>query len=320
MTTETTTAERAFVEPKRRPYWIQVVIRIIKEKPLGTFGLIVVVLLILAGVFADFLAPYPMNKINLADTLSPPSLTHWLGTDNLGRDVFSNIIYGARVSMIIGFTATFASMVVSIIIGALSAQIGGLFDMIMQRFVDAWMCIPGLMILLIMMSILGKGMPQMIAAMAIPGGIGGSRMIRSAVLAVKAYPYVEAERAIGCGLFPLLYRHVLPNIAPLIILAAAMQVGGMIMMESGLSFLGYGVPPGVPSWGSMLSQEGRQYMEIAPALAFWPGFVLSIVIFGSNMFGDALRDILDPRLKGGVGSYTGPDAKKLKKMKAKTSM
>jgi peptide/nickel transport system permease protein len=182
--------------------------------------------------------------------------------------------------------------------------------MIVQRFVDAWLSIPGLLILLIIMSIFGKGIPQIILAISLPMGIGGSRMIRSAVIAIRENAYIESARAAGATLWSLMYRHIIPNIAPVIIIAAAMQVGGVIMMESGLSFLGFGVPPGVPSWGSMLSQEGRTYMEIAPTLAFWPGFVLSLVIFGTNMFGDALRDLLDPRLKGGLGSYSKP--KKLK--------
>jgi peptide/nickel transport system permease protein len=320
MASNTATIDKPIAEPKKRSYFVDLLVRLIKEKPLGTLGLLIVVILLLTGIFANQLAPYAMNKIDLTATLASPYPAHLLGTDNLGRDVLSNIIYGARISMIIGITATLCTMIVSIFIGALSATIGGTFDLILQRFVDAWMCIPGMMILLIMMSIMGKGVPQMILAMAIPGGIGGSRMIRSAVMAIRENQYIEANRAIGASTGWLLMRHIIPNIAPLIILGAAMQVGGMIMMESGLSFLGYGVPPGVPSWGSMLSNEGRQYMEIAPALAFWPGFALALVIFGCNMFGDALRDLMDPRLKGGVGSYTAPGEKQRKKIKARLRM
>lgn len=320
MASNATTMDKVIAEPKRRPYLLELLIRLIKEKPLGTVGLVIVVILLLTGIGAELLAPFPMNKIDLTATLAGPSPKHMLGTDNLGRDVLANLIYGARVSMIIGTLATLLTMVVSIFIGALSATIGGTFDLILQRFVDAWMCIPGIMILLIMMSILGKGLPQMIAAMAIPGGIGGSRMIRSAVIAIKENQYIEANRAIGASTGWLMMRHIIPNIAPLIILASAMQIGGMIMMESGLSFLGFGVPPGVPSWGSMLSNEGRQYMEIAPALAFWPGFCLALVIFGCNVFGDALRDLMDPRLKGGVGTYAAPGEKQKMKIKARLKL
>lgn len=145
----------------------------------------------------------------------------------------------------------------------------------------------------------------MIIALSIPVAIGGSRTIRSAVLAIKENTYVEAGRAIGCSTWALLFRHIVPNIMPIVIITYSMIVGGMILMEASLSFLGFGVPPGVPSWGYMLSQEGRKYMEIAPTLAIWPGLALTLVVFSANMFGDALRDLLDPRLKGKMGRYGG---------------
>ena len=302
-------------EPKRRNFWVETFIRLIKEKPLGLIGLIIVFGLLFTGIFADILAPYPMNKIDLLAILSPPSGEHLLGTDNLGRDVLSNIIYGARVSLIVGLTATLLSTVVSLIIGSISALVGGKFDLILQRFVDGWLCIPGLLILLIMMSIIGKGLFQMIVAISIPAGIGQSRMIRSAVIAIKENPYIDAGRAIGCNTWRLLYRHIVPNIMPIVIVGFSMSIGGAILMEAGLSFLGFGVPPGVPSWGSMLSQEGRIYMEIAPALSIWPGLALTLVVFGTNMFGDAMRDLLDPKLKGGLGSYTAPKDKTINKAK-----
>jgi peptide/nickel transport system permease protein len=302
--------------PRRHTSFVSLFIRLWKEKPLGTIGLAIVLVLLLTGIFADFMAPYPMLKQDLMHTLEGPSAAHWLGTDNLGRDVLSRIIYGARVSVIIGLSATALTTVVSIIIGALSALIGGKFDLVMQRFVDAWMCIPGMLILLIMVSILGKGMLQIILVLGIPAGIGGSRMIRSAVFAIRENTYVEAGRAIGCSTWMLLRRHILPNIMPVIIIGFSMMIGGVILMEASLSFLGYGVPPGVPSWGSMLSQEGRIYMEIAPMLAIWPGLALTLVVFGTNVFGDALRDLLDPKLKGGVGRYGGPR----KKVKVETSL
>ena len=305
----TDTPDRVIAEPKRRSAFMDIIIRLFKEKPLGTVGLFIVLILLITGIFADVLAPYEMNKIDLINSLQGPSAAHLLGTDNLGRDVLSNIIYGARISVIIGLSATSLTTVVSVIIGALSAFIGGKFDLFMQRFVDAWICIPGLLILLIMMSIMGKGMWQMIAAISVPMGIGGSRMIRSAVIAIKENTYIEAGRAIGSTTGRMMNKHILPNIMPIVIIGFSMQIGGVILMEAGLSFLGFGVPPGVPSWGSMLSQEGRAYMEIAPALAIWPGLALSLVVYGTNMFGDALRDLQDPKLKGGLGSYGGPRKK-----------
>jgi peptide/nickel transport system permease protein len=308
------TGNEAIAEPKRHSFLVDLLIRLWKEKPLGTIGLVIVLVLLLTGIFADFLAPYPMGKTDLLNMLQPPSAQHLLGTDNVGRDELSQIIYGARVSVIIGLSATALTMVVSIIIGALSALIGGKFDLVVQRFVDAWLCIPVMLILLIMVSILGKGMWQVIVVIGIPTGIGSSRIIRSAVFAIKENTYVDAGRAIGCSTFTLLTRHILPNIMPVIIIGFSTMIGGVILMEASLSFLGYGVPPGVPSWGSMLSQEGRIFMEIEPMLAVWPGLALTLVVYGTNMFGDALRDLLDPKLKGGLGSYGGPR----KKVKIKT--
>lgn len=304
-----TTVDMALAEPKRRPFLVDLFVRLWKEKPLGTIGLAIVLIMLLTGIFADWLAPYPMSKIDLFNTLAPSSAQHWLGTDQMGRDVLSRIIYGARVSVIIGLSASLLSTVVSIIIGALSALIGGIFDLVVQRFVDAFLCIPGMLILLIMMSIIGNGTTQVIMAIGIPMGIGGSRIIRSAVFAIKENTYVDAGRAIGSSTWSMLIRHIIPNIMPVIIIGFSMMIGGAILMEASLSFLGYGVSLGVPSWGSMLSQEGRIYMEIAPTLALWPGLALTLVVFGTNVFGDALRDLLDPRLKGGIGSYGGPKRK-----------
>jgi peptide/nickel transport system permease protein len=312
----TGTIEEAIAEPKRRPFLVDLFIRLVKEKPLGTIGLAIVLVLLLTGIFADLLAPYPMGDTDPIHNLESPSAQHWLGTDNLGRDELSNIIYGARVSVIIGLSATILTTIISVIIGALSALIGGKFDLLMQRFVDAWLCIPGFLILLIIVSILGKGTWQIIVAIGLPMGIGGSRMIRSAALGIKENVYIDAGRAIGCSTWGLLTRHIIPNIMPVIIIGFSMMIGGAILMEASLSFLGFGVPPGVSSWGSMLSQEGRTYMEIAPALAIWPGLALTLVVWGTNMFGDALRDLLDPRLKGGLGRYGGP----LKKVKIKTHL
>jgi peptide/nickel transport system permease protein len=308
-------------EPKRHSFLVDLLIRLWREKPLGTIGLAIVLVLLITGIFADWLAPYdPINDMDLRNILAGPSAQHWLGTDNLGRDELSNIIYGARISVIIGLSATALTMAVSVIIGALSALIGGKFDLVVQRFVDAWMSIPGMLILLIMMSILGRGMWQLIVVIGIPGGIGGSRMIRSAVFAIRENTYVEAGRAIGGSTWTLLIRHIIPNIMPVIIIGFSMMIGGVILMEAGLSFLGYGAPPGVPSWGRMLSVEGKRYMQTAPMLAVWPGLALSLVVYGTNMFGDAMRDLLDPRLKGGLGSYGGPGKKIKKKIKIKTSL
>jgi peptide/nickel transport system permease protein len=306
-----TTPSEVIAEPKRHSFLVDLFLRTLKEKPLGTLGFVILFGLLVVGIFASYIAPYPMAQVNLMDKLLPPSSTHLLGTDALGQDELSNLIYGARVSLIIGLSATFLNMIIGIIIGGTSALIGGKFDLVVQRFVDAWLSIPTMLVLLTMMSILGRGMWQMVIAIGIPMGIGGSRMIRSAVIAIRENAYIDASRAIGCSTTTMFRRHILPNIMPVIIIGFSVTLGVAILMEASLSFLGFGVPPDVPSWGSMLSQQGRTYMEMAPMLAFWPGFMLTIAVYGANMFGDAIRDLLDPRLRGGAGRYGGP-RKKLK--------
>ncbi len=173
----------------------------------------------------------------------------------------------------------------------------------MQRFVDAWMAFPGLLLLLTIMSIAGRGLLQIILVLGIAGGIGGSRVVRAAVIAIKENDYFLAARAVGTPTSQIFLRHVLPNIVAPIIIIFSINIGGVILSEASLSFLGFGLPIGVPSWGVMLSQEGRQFMEMAPRLAVWPGLCLTIVVYSLNMFGDAMRDLLDPRLRGGQGSY-----------------
>ena len=303
MTTNAGTAVPSKKEKKHHGFWFDLFRRLIREKPLGTFGLVIVIILFLTGIFANFLAPYGMNDVHLSDVLKPPSSTYLLGTDQLGRDLLSRLIYGARISMIIGLGATAVSEGLATIIGIVSGYIGGKLDLIVQRFVDAWMSIPGFVLLMTVMSIVGNGMFQLIMIIGIQGAIGHSRIIRSAVIGIKSNMYVSAADAIGCGPIRTMIRHILPNVMAVIIIGFTIGMGGAIMYEASLSFLGFGVPPGVPSWGSMLSREGKQYMEVAPYLALWPGAALTLVVYGINMFGDALRDILDPRLRGGIGRY-----------------
>ncbi|MEE8470945.1 MAG: ABC transporter permease [Dehalococcoidia bacterium] len=288
-------------EARRRSRLAGFFIRLVREKPLGTFGGAIVLVLLFAGIFADLLAPYEMNEINLDALLAPSSGQNWLGTDQLGRDVLSRIIYGARVSVIIGISATTINIVVATTIGVLSGFLGGKFDMVAQRFVDAWMAFPGLLLLITIMSLVGQGIIQIVLVLGILGGIGASRVVRSAVIGIKENTYFTAAEAIGSTTGRTLFRHVMPNIMSPIIIIFTTTVGGVILAEASLSFLGFGLPPDVASWGGMLSGEGRKYMVISPGLALWPGLALSVVVYGTNMFGDALRDLLDPRLRGGVG-------------------
>ena len=291
------------VEGKRRSFLIDFMTRLWKEKPLGMVGGAITLLLLLIAIFANFLAPYGMNECHMEDYLSPTSATHWLGADNLGRDILSRVIFGARISVIVGLAATIVSTIISIIIGLLSGYFGGKFDMIVQRFVDAWMCFPGLLILMVLMSVIGTGMWQVITVLGLLYGINSSRIIRSAVLSVKENVYVQAAVAIGCPTGRILIRHILPNVAAPIIILFTTRVPDVILTEASLSFLGFGIPPPAPSWGGMLSGSGRSYMFRAPWMVIWPGLALAIVVYGINMFGDAVRDLLDPRLRGGIGRY-----------------
>ena len=289
------------IAPKRRSRLAAFLIRLVKEKPLGTAGGIIILLLIFVAIFADVLAPYPYIEIHLADILKAPSAQYLLGTDHVGRDFLSRIIYGARISMAVGLAATTINVVVAVLIGGTSGFFGGKLDLVVQRFVDAWMCFPGLLLLLTIMSIAGRGLLQIILILGIAGGIGGSRVLRGAVIGIKENDYFLAARAIGSPRWRTLIRHVLPNIMPVVIIIFSITVGGVIMSEASLSFLGFGLPASVPSWGGMLSREGRRYMEIAPWLALFPGLALTITVYCFNMLGDAMRDLLDPRLRGGEG-------------------
>ena len=298
---DTTGMPSAVSEPKRRARLADFFIRLWREKPLGTACGIIVLILILMAIFADVLAPYSYNEIHLADILKGPSAQYLLGTDQLGRDFLSRLIYGARLSLIVGLAATALNVVVAVLIGGISGFFGGKLDLAVQRFVDAWMSFPGLLLLLTIMSIAGQGLLQMILVLGISGGIVGSRVVRGAVIGVKENVYFQAAEAIGGTKWRTLIRHVLPNIMAPVIIIFSINIGGVIVSEASLSFLGFGLPPDIPSWGGLLSREGRKYMEQAPQLAFWPGLCLTVTVYSLNMFGDALRDLLDPRLRGRVG-------------------
>ena len=275
---------------------------------MGAISAVIVLLLATSAVLADTIAPHPFQQIHLADRLTGPTSAYPLGTDQLGRDLLSRLVHGARLSLGVGFASTTISVLVSLLIGGVAGFVGGTVDILVQRVVDAWMSFPGLLLLLTIMSVVGQGIPQIIMVLGVTYGVGNSRVIRSAVLGIKENVYFEAARAIGSGRFHTLMRHVWPNITAPIIVTFSITIGAIIVAEASLSFLGFGLPPQVPSWGSMLSREGRQYMEMAPRLAMLPGVALTIVVYCLNMLGDALRDLLDPRLRGGSGGGLGARA------------
>jgi len=290
-------------EAKRYPFLVDLFIRLVREKPLGTVGGVIVLLLLVVGILANFLAPYGYNEIYVAERLSPPSIHTLLGTDNLGRDLFSRIIYGARISMYVGLGTSAIATALSALVGIVSGYLGGRVDTVIQRFVDAWMCLPGLFLILAIIAVVGPGLVQVIIVLGLLYGVGQSRVIRSAVIAIRSNVYVEAARAVGCPTWRVLLRHILPNVMAPIIILFTITMGAAIITEASISFLGYGIPPPIPSWGGMLSEAGRRYMLMAPWLALWPGLALAIVVYGINMLGDAFRDLLDPRLRGGLGRY-----------------
>ena len=275
--------------------------RLFTEKLLGAVGAIICILFLCTGIFAEVIAPYGYNEMNPIDRLKPPSAEYLFGTDQIGRDVFSRIVHGARTSLIIGFSAAFISILISTFIGVTTGFFRGKFDMIVQRMVDAWMSFPDLVVVIVAVSVFGPGMWQVILVLSLLYGIAGSRIVRSAVLTVKENDYVHAAESIGVSVPRILLRHILPNImAPLIVLFTT-RLAGVILVEAALSFLGLGIPPPAPSWGGMLSFEGRSYMFQAPWLAIMPGLAITVVVYNINMFGDALRDLLDPWMRGSGG-------------------
>ncbi|GIX48262.1 MAG: peptide ABC transporter permease [Candidatus Tectimicrobiota bacterium] len=288
----------AVARPRPRPGRWRLLRRLVREKPLGGVGALIVLLMLVLAVFADWIAPFPYDEMHLRDRLKPSSTRYLLGTDNMGRDLFSRIVYGARVSMLVGLGTVSLGTGLATLVGVLSAYFGGRLDTYVQRLVDAWQAFPWLVILLSIMAVIGPGLGNVILALGVLTAASGSRVIRSAVLAVREQPFIEAARAVGCGHARILLRYVLPNVVAPIIVLATVGLGAAILIEAALSFLGFGVPPPYPSWGEMLSGSGRSYMYKAPWMAIWPGVAISLAVFGFNMLGDALRDLLDPRLRG----------------------
>jgi peptide/nickel transport system permease protein len=280
--------------------WLLALVWFVRTKPLGAIGGIIVAAMLVMAVFAEQIAPFGYDDTIRGARMKAPSAAHWLGTDNLSRDMWSRIVYGARVSVTVGFATVGLALLVATAIGVSSAYFGGLWDLVVQRVVDAWLSFPYLVIILSVMAVLGPGRLNLILSVSIIAAATNSRVIRGAAIAVMQSQFVEAARAMGCGHARIIVRHLLPNVAATIIILATIALGAVVLAESALSFLGFGVPPPYPSWGAMLSGSGRTYMLRAPWMAIWPGVAISLAVFGFNMLGDALRDVLDPRLRGGA--------------------
>jgi peptide/nickel transport system permease protein len=265
---------------------------------LGTVGFVIMVLFVLAAIFADVICRYSPLTVDSAHALAAPGMQHWLGTDSFGRDVWARIIHGARISLAVGIGSTALGGFFGVIIGLASGYLSGWVDLVFQRVTDILQALPLLVLALVMTAALGPSLPNVIIAIAIPLVPIVARVIRANTLALRELPFIEAAKSIGMSETRIALRHVLPNtLAPLIVLATA-QLGSTILTEASLSFLGLGIPEPYPSWGRMLSESAAEYVRTAPWLVIFPGIAISLAVFGTNLFGDALRDILDPRQRG----------------------
>ena len=289
-------------EVSRGRDWWRSLLTVARSKPLGTAGAVVTLVLILTAVLAPLIAPFDPYDFNLTENGLPvrqqaPNSEFLFGTDALGRDVLSRIIYGARVSLLVGFGSVAFGTALGTAIGLASGFWSGRVDQILQRIVDTFMAFPGIVLALAVVAVLGQSLLNIILVIAIVIAPGTSRVIRGAVLAIKENVYIDAARSIGASDVRIIMRHILPNVVAPVIIIATVWVGNAIVIEAALSFLGLGTPPPTPTWGGMLAGEGQRNLENAPWLAIFPGLAISIVVLSFNMLGDALRDVLDPRLR-----------------------
>ena len=289
--------ESAVEEVTPKKSWANIVWSSTKKYPLGAFGMAVVVLMIFLAVFADVLTPYDPESNAFEFMLTSPNADYWMGTDQFGRDILTRIIYGARTALLVGFTCAIVGSFTGLVLGVASAYFGGLFDLIFQRIMDVFMAFPLIIMALAVVSIFGTGTQNVIIAITIPFIPRCTRVVRSSALAIREIPYVDAARALGFGHSRIILRHMTPNVmAPFLIMLSAF-VGQAILLEASLSYLGLGVQEPTPAWGLMLQGGAEEYAESAPWVAIWPGIAISLAVFGFNLFGDALRDALDPKLR-----------------------
>ena len=268
---------------------------LIWRHPLGAAGAIIIAVLAFGALFADLITVYDPLRTDSSISIARPTLAHWMGADFMGRDIYSRIVYGARISLAVGLGSTALGCLFGVAIGLSSGYIGGWYDLVVQRLIDILQALPILVLALVMAAALGPSLQNTIIAIAIPLIPSVARVIRSNTLALREMPFVEAAKATGMSEFRIAVRHVLPNtLAPLIVLATA-QLGAAILTEASLSFLGLGIPEPHPSWGRMLSESAAEYVRTAPWLVIFPGLAISLTVFGTNLVGDAARDILDPR-------------------------
>jgi len=266
-----------------------------RRYPLGAIGAVIMLVFVVAALLAELIATHDPLATNSAMSLAQPGAAHWLGADNFGRDVYSRIVHGARISLAVGIGSTLLGCLFGVVLGLLSGYLSGWVDLLVQRVIDILQALPLLVLALVMAAALGPSLQNTIIAISIPLIPYVARVIRANTLALRELPFVEAARAVGMSDMRIALSHVLPNtLAPLIVLATA-QLGAAILTEATLSFLGLGIPEPYPSWGRMLSESAAEYVRTAPWLVIFPGIAISLVVFGTNLLGDAVRDLLDPR-------------------------
>lgn len=297
MTSRTIDETLAITQRRRRAPWQEATIRIVREKPLGLFGAVTVLAMIVIALGASLFATHDPNLTDTINQLQGPSWDHFFGTDKFGRDVFSRVIWGSRTSLAVGFGTVAFSTLIAVVFGTLSGFWGGWFDLLVQRVVDAIMSMPGLVIIITVVAFVGSGLSNLILILSVLIAPGASRVVRGAVLSARENQYVDAARALGASDLRIITRHILPNIVAPIIIIATINLGTIILAESALAFLGFGVPAPTASWGRMLSLEGRSFLQTAPWIAIFPGVAITLTVFGFNVLGDALRDVLDPKLR-----------------------
>ena len=290
-------AETEFEELVEKKPWPQVVAKLARRQPLGAFGFCIVVIMLLLSVFAEFVTIYDPELNAFEVMLTPPGDQFFLGTDQFGRDVLTRIIFGARTALLVGFSAAFLGASAGLVLGVASAYFGDTFDLLFQRVMDVFLAFPLIIMALAIVSIFGPGLENVIIAITIPFIPQCARVVRSNALAIREIPYVDAARALGFGHARIILRHMVPNVmAPFLIMLSTF-VGHAILLEASLSYLGLGVQEPTPAWGLMLQGGAEEYAESAPWVAVWPGIAISLAVFGFNLFGDALRDVLDPKLR-----------------------
>jgi peptide/nickel transport system permease protein len=277
--------------------WRAVTAALIRRQPLGAAGALMVLIMVAAALFADQIAMYDPEINDFAAMLEAPSAAHLFGTDEFGRDIYSRIVHGARTAMTVGFSAAILGSTIGLFVGVSSAYFGGWVDNIVQRIVDVLMAFPAIILALTVVIILGRGVGPVIIAITIPMIPNCARVVRSSALAIREIPYVDAARAMGFGHLRIILRHISPNIMAPYLIMLTNFLGAAILAEASLSYLGLGVQEPTPAWGLMLKSGAEEYAESAPWAVIFPGLAISVAVFGFNLFGDALRDVLDPKLR-----------------------